>query len=253
MISLWKLTLFFLLCLTIALGLNLPLSQLLVWVKLPPEIQIQGPDGNLMKGEVDRLTLKNYPINDVSYDFQPSCLSKLQICYQVRFDQGEMDVGYSLINNQTVISDANIEFPASDIKLINPQLLVGPLGTLHLQLSRLAFIDNKPGDLEGVLVWRDLGIEEATSNMGDFQIDFNGNQEGYTFTTKHLEAILIVDGGGQLAPDGVYSVDIGIETDSRIDPSVKYILDIAARKLAPDKYRINQKGRLPAATVRQLF
>jgi len=39
MIKIWNFTLFFLFCLVVALGFNIPLTHLLPWVKLPDTIQ----------------------------------------------------------------------------------------------------------------------------------------------------------------------------------------------------------------------
>jgi len=50
MFRLWKFTLFFLLCLVLALLINLPVKHVLPYVKLPPAVRLTGLDGNLFGG-----------------------------------------------------------------------------------------------------------------------------------------------------------------------------------------------------------
>jgi hypothetical protein len=50
MLKLWKFTLFFLLCLVVALLINLPIQQVLPYVTLPATVQLAAIDGNLLKG-----------------------------------------------------------------------------------------------------------------------------------------------------------------------------------------------------------
>ena len=60
-------------------------------------------------------------------------------------------------------------------------------------------------------------------------------------------------GRGTVDAKGVYEVDVRIEAESGIDPQVKSVLNMVAARTSVNKYRIEQKGRLPAQMTRQLF
>jgi hypothetical protein len=253
MFKTWKFTLFFLLCLVVALLLTLPVMHLMPWVKLPATVQTSTINGTVLKGKVALVTFNQFPFRGVSYRFLPSCIPTLKICYDLKYDQGSFQVAYDLLSGSTVMTDANLDYPASQIKLMNPTLLANPTGKLQIEVSKFALIDGKPGDVIGKLTWRDLGIEEIESNLGDYKIDFSGSAAGYNFKLSDLDAALDVEGGGKVEASGVYDIDISIESDIRIDQNIKTILDLAAASTGHNKYRIAQKGVLPVHIVRQLF
>ena len=53
----WKFILFFLLCLMLALLVNLPVQQVLAQVKLSSSVQLGDIDGTLFKGRVEAITV----------------------------------------------------------------------------------------------------------------------------------------------------------------------------------------------------
>ena len=55
MLRLWKFTLFFLLCLVLALLINLPVKHVLPYVKLPQTVRLTGIDGNLFSGSIEEV------------------------------------------------------------------------------------------------------------------------------------------------------------------------------------------------------
>ena len=55
MIKAWRFTLFFLLCLTVALLFNLPVQQVLPHVQLPSNVQLAGVDGSVLKGRASEI------------------------------------------------------------------------------------------------------------------------------------------------------------------------------------------------------
>ena len=81
MLKLWKFALFFLLCLVVALLINLPIQQVLPYVKLPPTVQLAGIDGNLLKGTAEAVRINDFPFRGIQYRYRPSCIPLLKVCY----------------------------------------------------------------------------------------------------------------------------------------------------------------------------
>jgi len=57
MIRAWKYLPFFLLCLAIALVINLPVRQVLWHLKTPPTVRLEGVSGTVIHGQVQRATV----------------------------------------------------------------------------------------------------------------------------------------------------------------------------------------------------
>ena len=132
---------------------------------------------------------------------------------------------------------------------------VRPDGQLELLIDELGIIDGKPTALNGKLIWRDVGIDDEgiKLNIGDYQIDFTGNGQQYDFRLNDIDASLDVDGKGEVKAGGQYSLDIRIESETSMEPQVKSVLELVAKKTGYNKYRFEQNGRLPPNLTRQLF
>ncbi len=255
MFKIWKLTLFFLLCLVIALGFNLPLIHLLPHVKLPDTIQVSGVDGTLLKGRAAEITIDGFPIRGVDYRYRPTCIPLLKVCYRIDYDRGRVDVAYDVLNGDTEVSQTRIDYPVDELMAYVPNPLVRPVGRLELVIDEASLVQGRPSLAKGRLIWRDLGINDdgIKIDIGDYQVVFDGNPEGYRFDIADLDASLDVSGSGEIKPDGQYELDVRIESETGIDPQVKGVLNLVARNTGYNKYRIQQTGRLPANVTRQLF
>ncbi|MDH3450293.1 MAG: type II secretion system protein N [Gammaproteobacteria bacterium] len=255
MIRLWKFTLFFVLCLVAALLLNLPIQQVLPYVKVPDTVRLVGIDGTLIRGKAQEISVNQFPIREIDYRYMPSCIPLLKICYRVTYERGTIQVAYDLLNGDTEVNKARIEYPVLEIVRNLPNVPVQPSGRMELQVDDLAMVDGKPTALNGKLVWRDLGLDDSgvKISIGDYQMDFTGNSQKYDFKLSDLDASLDVDGEGEVDATGLYSFDIRIESEIGIDPQVKSVLNLVARSTGYNKYRIEQTGRLPPDVVRQLF
>ena len=255
MFKIWKLTLFFVLCLVIALGFNLPLIQVLPHVQLPDTIQVRGVDGTVLKGKAAEITIDQFPVRNVDYRYRPSCIPLLKVCYRIDYDRGRVFVAYDLLNGDTEVTKSRIDYPVDELMTLMPNALVRPVGRVELIIDEVSLVDGRPILAEGRLIWRDLGINDdgIKIDIGDYQVEFNGNSEGYSFNFLDLDASLDLTGTGQIKPGGEYEVDLRIEGEAGIDPQVKYILNLIARSAGYNKYRIQQKGRLPAEITKQLF
>jgi hypothetical protein len=84
----WKYLLFFLLCLAVALVINLPIGQVLPHLKIPPTVGLAGASGTVIGGRVRQITVNQFPLRDVRYRLQPSCIALLKACYQIEYEQG---------------------------------------------------------------------------------------------------------------------------------------------------------------------
>jgi len=255
MFKTWQFALFFLLCLIFALLLNLPIQQVLPHLKLPPNIKLVGVQGTVFKGTAQEVVIDRFPLRAISYRNLPSCIPLLRTCYQISYDHGTVQFSHDVLNGDTEISDTRVEYPASELAKHVPNVPVNPLGRLELVIDNLSMVQGKPTAMNGKLTWRDLGIDNDGSkiNIGDYQVDFTGDQQKIDFKLSDLEASLGVAGKGEIKSDGQYNVDIRIEAKTGIDPKVKNVLDLFATKADYNKYRVEQKGRLPPNLTRQLF
>lgn len=255
MIKIWKFTLFFLFCLVLALGLNVPLTHLLPWVKLPDRVQLSGVDGTLLEGRVEQVLVNRFPLNGVQYRYMPSCIPQLKLCYRIDYDQGHLRVAYDLLNGDTEVTNTEIDYPVAALLAHLPNPLVKPVGSLELVIRELSFDQGKPVSFEGLLIWRNLGIDDAgiKIDIGDYQLEVSGKSPKYDFTLSDLDASLDVKGDGELSADGIYQVDVIISSDQGINPQVKTVLELIAKKTGHDKYRIQHSGRLPPHIASQLF
>ncbi len=255
MIKTWKFTLFFLLCLVIALLFNLPVQHLMQWVKLPQSIQVSGIDGTLISGKAREITINRFPLRNLRYRYMPSCIGLLKVCYRIEYDRGEIQAAYDLLNGDAEISNTRIDYAVPELMEHVPNQLVQPAGRLELTIDQLSYLEGRPANINGRLVWRDLGLDDEgiKINIGDYQVDFKGDSTRYEFVIKDLDASLDVKGDGEIKPGGLYKINIRIDGESGIDTNVKTVLGVVATSVGYNKYRVERSGRLPPHITRQLF
>ncbi len=255
MLKLWRFTLFFLLCLVIALGFTLPLQNVLPHVKLPETIAVAGVDGTVLKGRAQEITIDGFPLRDIDYRYMPSCLPLLKVCYRIVYERGDLKVAYDVLNGDTEVADTSINYPVAELAHLAPNLPVRPAGRLELVIEDMSYYDGKPARVNGRLVWHDLGIDQdgIRLSIGDYQVDFIGSPAKYVFDIYDLDASLDVNGDGEIRPDGSYSYELRIDAKTGIDPSIRFVLSHVAKNEGYNKYRIRQSGRLAPQVVRQLF
>lgn len=251
----WKYLLFFVLCLAIALVINLPIRQLLPHLQLPNTVVLSGIDGSVVSGRARQISINRFPLRDVSYRFAPSCIAMLKICYQVDYAQGTALTAYDLLNGDVEVSETRAEYAASELAVYIPNLLVQPDGRLELLIDELTLIAGQPAALTGKLIWRDLGLQadDDTLTLGDYQVEFSGTPQKYDLKLNDLDASLKADGKGSITADGQYSVDIKITSDTPIDSKIRNVLDLVTAKVSYNNYRLEKKGQLPPGVTRQLF
>jgi len=252
----WKFILFFVLCLLVALLLNLPVQQVLARAKLPASVQLGGVDGSLLQGRAETVTVNQFALHGVRYRFKPACLPLLKVCYLIDYDQGQLQVGYDLLNGDTELDRSHVEYPVAELlKRFPASLPVKPSGSLQLEIDELSLQQDVLAAVSGRLVWRNLGVrqDDVQIDIGDYQVDFSGNPGQYDFTFSDLDAALDVSGDGRISADGQYTVDVRVAAESAVDPKVRTLLELIGKRSGVNKYRIEQQGRLPPKITRQLF
>ena len=255
MLKLWRFVLFFLVCLVIALGFNLPLQQVLPHVQLPQTIAVTGVDGTVLKGRAREITIDDFPLRDIDYRYLPSCLPLLKVCYRIVYERGDLKVAYDVLNGDTEVADTSINYPVGEIAHFLPPVPVRLAGRLELVIDEMSYYEGRPARVSGRLVWHDLGIDDdgIKINIGDYQVEFTGSPAKYDFDIGDRDGALEVDGEGEIQPDGSYALDLRIVTETGVDPNVRNVLGIVARSEGYNRYRIQQSGRLAPQITRQLF
>lgn len=255
MLKLWRFLLFFLLCLVVALAFNLPLQKLLPHVELPETIAVSGVDGTVLKGRADEIQIDGFPLRDIEYRYRPSCLPLLKVCYRIVYERGNLDVAYDVLNGDTEVADTSINYPVVELAHFVPNLPVRPAGRLELVIDELNYYEGKPVRVSGRLVWHDVGIDDEgiKLNVGDYQVEFTGSPAKYEFDISDLGASLDVDGGGEIQPDGRYTLDVRISAESGVDPNVKNVLGVIAQSEGYNRYRVRRSGRLAPELTAHLF
>ena len=252
----WKFVLFFLLCLMLALLINLPIQQVLAKVKLSDSVQLSGVDGTLFKGRIATVTANQFPLRGVRYRFLPSCLAVLKLCYLIDYDQGRIQLGYDVLNGDSEISNSRVKYPAADILGRLPMSLpIKPSGNVVLEIDDLSMHGKKLATVDGRLIWRSLGVDQGDIqiNIGDYQVDFNGDASQYELDFSDLDAELDVSGDGSVTADGHYNIDVRVSAESSIDAQVRSVLELIGKRSSVNKYRIEQQGQLPPRMTRELF
>ena len=255
MLKIFKYLLYFLLCLSVALVFTVPLQNVLPYLELPSNIRVSGVNGTIVSGDAGEIVIDDFPLRAIEYRYMPSCIPLLKICYRIEYERGELQVAFDLIHADTEVNRARLNYQAAELVRHVAELPAEPTGRLELRIDDLSLIGGKPQMLNGKLVWYDLGLDDEgiKIDIGDLQLDFSGNPEGYDFKLRDLDASLLVDGDGKVKSNGQYSVDIKISSKSSIDPQVKNVLGMIAKSDGRNRYRIRQNGRLPQHITRQLF
>ena len=255
MLKLWKFTLFFLLCLVVALLFSLPIQQVLPHVKLPNTVRTVGIDGTVIKGTAQEISINNFPLREIRYRYVPSCIPLLKVCYKISYDRGDVRVAYDVLNGDTEITQTKIEYQAVELIKHIPNALVKPAGRLELIIDDSSLVGGVPTAINGKLIWRDLGIDDdgIKISIGDYQVEFTGDPQKYDFKISDLDADLDVTGKGEARAGGQFSVDVKIGSAGDIDSNVKSVLNLVATQKGYNQYRVKQKGNLPPNITRQLF
>ena len=220
-------------------------------------VQLYGVDGRLLHGRIAEASLNHVPLRNVEYRFEPSCLLQLKLCYRFKYDRGRFQLAYDLVAGSNEISNAEIEYPVQEIlSYVKTQLPVKPGGRVQLQVNELAMLDTQIATVTGTLLWRNLGVDDGDIqiDIGDYQVDFNGTAERYEFRFSDRDAALDVSGDAVISADGRFQTDVLLSSKSgSIDPQVRTVIDLVAKRNSANQYHIEHEGRVPPQIASQMF
>lgn len=248
----WKSTLFFVLCLLVFVVINTPLTLILGQISLPNNIKLNGVKGAIIGGKVTAIYVNQFPILDINYRADLSCLLTLSLCYQIDYQNGTGNISFNPLTRTTTIRQLDIDYTMTELSSLMNQLLVKPTGELNLKLNQINIQQHKISNLEGFAIWSNAGIAGEDINLGDYQLDIVREVDSYRFELTDREATLDIDGKGQLKSNGQYSFDIKIVAKSNLDTRIKGMLDLVARKKGLNEYAILRQGSLPQPLINQL-
>ena len=243
---------FFIVCLAIALVFNMPLVHVLAEVKLPPNIRISNFDGTVLKGRIDALEVNNLQATGIEYRHDARCLISLQWCYELVFDQGEVSASANALDQTVTLTDSNLAYPVSEIVTLFPALLVKPTGDVELIIDQLTINQSQVLLESGALIWKNAGVEGEPVDLGEYRVDAVLSNQTYNFTVTDNDALLKIDGRGQLQSSGQYSLDVNIEAEPGLQNSIKTALEFVARKRGLNQYSVSQRGTISPRMISQL-
>jgi hypothetical protein len=249
----WKPTLFFVFCLASFLIINLPLTLILKQVALPNDIKLYGVKGQVTSGHISAAYANNFPIRDIKYEADLSCLLTLDICYQINYQNGKANISFNPFTRNTVIERLDVEYSMAELTPLMDQLLFKPTGELNLKFNQINIRQNKIGNIDGLAIWSNAGVVGEDINLGDYQLGVARENNSYRFKLTDRKAILDIDGTGRLKPNGEYLLDINIQADSGLEKNIKHMLTLAAKKKGLNEYAIHRQGQLPPQLTSQLL
>ena len=251
--KIWKPTLFFVFCLTIFIVIKFPIAMILKQVELSNDIKLYGVRGQITSGHIAAAYTNNFPIRDINYEADLSCLLTLQVCYQINYQNGMANISFSPLTNTTVIEQLDVEYTMAELAPLMNQLLVKPTGELNLKIEKIGLNQNKISHINGLVIWSNAGVVGEDINLGDYQLGVVREDDSYRFELTDRKALLDIDGTGRLKPNGEYLIDIKVLTDSGLDNNIKSMLALTATKKGLNEYTINRQGQLPAHLASQLL
>ncbi|MFA9420605.1 MAG: type II secretion system protein N [Gammaproteobacteria bacterium] len=247
--AVWKPALFFFVCLVIALLINMPVSQLLAQVTIPDKVRISRLQGTVFKGQAGELVINQFPIRQLEYQVNLSCLLTASLCYRIDFEDGTAMLSFNPISNSIQVTGFEANIPMQSLAAMSNQLLVSPSGSLMLKTDNFTIRQGKLVDINGTAIWKNAGIVGEDFDLGDYQIDIERGIDLYQFVLKDNDGMLDIKGKGMLASDGKYTINIDIRAQSRTDSRVKNVLELIARKKGLNQYLVHHSGQLDSRWV----
>ncbi len=246
------LSLFFIVCLAVALALNMPLVHVLAEVKLPDNVRLNNFNGTILNGRIDVLEVNGLQATGLEYRNDPECILSLKWCYRILFDQGEVRISANAIDQSVTLLNSNLNYPVSEVISMFPALLVKPTGALEVIIDSLTIKQQQFTLGSGSILWKQAGVEGAAIDLGEYRLNAALSNQAYLLTIGDNSALLKVDGKGQLKSNGQYNFTINIESEPGLQNSIKTALEFVAKKRGLNKYSILQNGEIPPRVISQL-
>jgi general secretion pathway protein N len=244
----------FVLAFLIGAVINIPAVQIMNFITLPKQVAVQGIQGSVTNGVVDRLDIQGYTISNVKFHFQPTCLLKISVCYQLSSDEDGvlLNLDYSLLTQSSDISDSYIDLPSSVLDNV-PNMLVKPAGDFRIEIEQLQVnSERKLTDLKALMHWNNAGIEGEDQVIGNYAADISSSKNGLSANLSDKNSLLGLKGDILLNWNGSYEADLQFEHKTGLNPSLLSVLDMSAKKSGLNQYRLKKKGVLPASISNQI-
>ena len=243
---------FFVMCLFLALIINMPVSHMLAQSKLPNNISLSGVKGTILAGNIDNIVVDKLRLSDLKYRFKPGCLLNLKVCYAIDADQGQGLLSASPVDKSIILNDFEINYPLENLAALSNDLLVKPKGELKILIDSLTLKQQRVGQVNARVLWQQAGIVGEVVELGDYELSIAHVSQGYQFELKDHQALLTVAGNGQLKASGQYSMNITIQSPPGLNQSIKSALDFIAKKKGLNRYDIRRIGTLPNQLLNHL-
>jgi len=243
---------FFVLCLCLALIINMPVSHVLAQIKLPNNISLLGVNGTLFGGNIDSIVFNKIQLIDLDYDFRPGCLFKLKVCYAIDADQGQGLISANPVDQSIDLIGFEINYPLVNLAALSDKLLVRPSGDLQIFIDTLNLKQQRVGQVNARVIWLQAGIVGEAIELGDYELTIKQASQGYQFEIKDRKAVLTVNGNGQLKASGQYSMNITIQSQPGLDQAIKSALEFIGKKKGLNRYDIRRTGNLPNQVLNHL-
>jgi len=251
--AVWRPVLFFLVCLTVALLINMPARLVLNQVQIPANLKISRLQGTLFRGEVGELRVGQLAINQLTYRIDLSCLLTATVCYQLVFEEGLVRAGFEPISQTIRLSQLDAEFPIQQLAALGNQLLVSPSGRLRVESDSITIRQGKVVEFDALTTWSNAGIIGEDFNLGDYQLEITKDSELYRLILQDKDAVLDIGGEAKLSSDGNYSLNINIQARAGLDSRIKNALELVAQKKGLSQYSVRRSGQLDSKISNLLF
>ncbi len=237
----------FLGALFISLLINTPINQLFRFIELPQDIQLQGVTGTISSGHIENLHYQGFSVSGIDFKIRSSCIINATICYQFESNDYELYINIEkrVLSSEYLLTRSTFQLD-SDLFSRFSQWLIRPKGRININVEKLSFLESKLSGLNAEVDWVDAGIEGEEQVLGDYHALITTDTDKIRVQLSDSEGLLSVQGGVDINRNGQYLVDIQLNSQPSLNPSVKSALDIMAKKTGLNQYAIKRTDTLPA-------
>lgn len=246
----------FLFALCLSLLLNMPLTQLLARTGLPDDIRLANIQATISGGDIDIVAVHDVLATNLHFDIDLSCLWVLQLCYHVKFDQGQGMISVHVLDGSLMLTDTRLNYPLETLITLSSEYLkpfpVKPSGDLQIEIGALRIVENKILLHQGRILWSQAGLTGETIDLGEYQLSVALVDQSYRLDLTDHKAALAIKGQGRLQPNGQYDFKIDIKARPGLNQSVKGALGLFAREKTHNQYSLQHTGRLTSQSMNYL-
>lgn len=216
--------------------------------KLHPQIQLSGIEGSLWHGRIEQLFIRQKPVQNVEWDFQPLALLlgriQLGLTYADKTNMLQLDVAMTITNGLR-ISNTNGQLTAGFIQSFTPYAVPALHGTIFFDDLGLSLAGRYPHQAEGQIEWRGAVIDLGQKiSIGNIQVLLPENEKGVKAVLTEKSGLLTGQAELILEGDGRYKIEARFTPSSK-GRHLERHLALLLRKSADGSYQRTQSGQLP--------